>query len=162
MEKEVGALLELDCFYKDLDDTWQRTTLHMVFDVKQSVDRKAWLVAAGGGHLVDILDIQVYLSTVKSISVQVLHVISPHKAGLEQLVVCGDIGIAFQMRIWMRKYTTLGRPGLNLGNTKGGAVLSFKKGSTVYVPAVKGSMPISQIIYKLLVSCRLVSIMTFG
>ena len=56
-------------------------------------------MAAGGGHLVDILDIQVYLSTVKSISVQVLHVISPHKAGLEQLVVCGDIGIAFQMRI---------------------------------------------------------------
>ena len=42
MEKEVGALLELDCFYKDIDDTWQRTTLHMVFDhVKQSVDRKA-------------------------------------------------------------------------------------------------------------------------
>ena len=51
-------------------------------------------MAAGGGHLVDILD----MSTVKSISVQVLHVIS-HKAGLEQLVVCGYIGIAFQMRI---------------------------------------------------------------
>lgn len=97
MDKEVEALLELDCFefkpaahHEKLDDTWQRTTLHMVFDVKQSLARKARLVA--GGHLIDMLDIQVYSSTVKSISVQLLHVIS-HKAGLEQL--CGDIGNAF-------------------------------------------------------------------
>ena len=39
-----------------------------------------------------MLDIQFYLSTVKSISVQLLHVIS-HKANLEQL--CGDIGNVF-------------------------------------------------------------------
>ena len=51
---------------------------------------KCRLVA--GGHLVDILDIQVYSSTVKSISVQLLNVIS-HKANLEQL--CGNIGNAF-------------------------------------------------------------------
>jgi len=97
MDKEVKALMDLDCFEvkpaghsSTLDNTWQKTTLHMVFDVKQSLDRKCRLVA--GGHLVDMMDIQVYSSTVKSISVQLLHVIS-HKAGLEQL--CGDIGNAF-------------------------------------------------------------------
>ena len=62
----------------------------MVFDVKHDLTRKCRLVA--GGHLVDMLDIQVYSSVVKSISVHLLHVIS-HKANLEQL--CGDIGNAF-------------------------------------------------------------------
>ena len=62
----------------------------MVFDVKQDLTRKGRLVA--GGHLLDLFDIQVYSSTVKSISVQLLHVIS-HKAGLRQL--CGNIGNAF-------------------------------------------------------------------
>jgi len=98
-EKEVKALMDLDCFEvkpaghsSTLDhDTWQKTTLHMVFDVKQSLDRKCHLVA--GGHLVDMMDIQVYSLTVKSIgSIQLLHVIS-HKAGLEHL--CGDIGNGF-------------------------------------------------------------------
>ena len=77
---EIKALLDLDCFYffsaghqTTLGDGWQRTTLHMVFDAKQSLQRKCRLVA--GGHLVDMMDIQVYLSTVKSISVQILHVI---------------------------------------------------------------------------------------
>ena len=48
MEKELGALLELDCFefksagyHQELDDTWQRTALHMVFEVKHSLERKA-------------------------------------------------------------------------------------------------------------------------
>ena len=95
--KECKALLDLDCFefhlaghHKTLGSEWQRTSLHMVFDVKQDLTRKCRLMA--GGHLVDMLDIQVYSSTVKSISVQLLHVIS-HKANLEQL--CGDIGNAF-------------------------------------------------------------------
>ena len=96
-EKEVKALLDLDCFefhpagyHQSLDKTWQRTTLHMVFDVKQDLRRKCRLVA--GGHLVDMMDIQVYSSTVISISIQLLHVIS-HKENLQQL--CGDIGNAF-------------------------------------------------------------------
>ena len=76
--------------HKTLGSGWQKTTLHMVFDVKQFRQRKSRLVA--GGHLVDMMDIQVYSSTVKSISVQLLHVIS-YKAGLKQL--CGDIGNAF-------------------------------------------------------------------
>ena len=40
----------------------------------------------------DVTDVQVYFFTVKSISVQLLHVNS-HKAGLKEL--CGDIGNAF-------------------------------------------------------------------
>ena len=62
----------------------------MVFDMKQSLQRKCRLVARG--HLVDMMDIQVYSSTVKLISVQLLHVIS-HKSNLEQPY--GDIGNMF-------------------------------------------------------------------
>ena len=62
----------------------------MVFYVNQYMQRKCRLVA--GGHLVDMLDIQVYSSIVRSISVQLIHVIS-HKSNLKQL--CGDIGNAF-------------------------------------------------------------------
>ena len=97
IEMEIRALLDLDCFkffsaghHTTLGDGCQRTTLHMVFDVKQYLQRKCCLVS--GGHLLDIMDIQVYSSTVKSISVQLLHVIS-HTANLKQL--CGDIGNAF-------------------------------------------------------------------
>ena len=95
MKLEIDALLDLNCFtfkpegYHPGDD-WQSTTLHIVFDVKHDLRRKARLVA--GGHLIDIADTPVYSSTVKSISVQLLHVIS-HKANLKQL--CGDIGNAF-------------------------------------------------------------------
>ena len=95
MDKELNALLDMDCFefhpaghHKTLGSEWQRTTLHMVFDVKQSLQRKARLVASG--HLVEMMDVQVYSSTAKSISMQLLHVIS-HNAGLKQL--CGDIGV---------------------------------------------------------------------
>ena len=95
MKLEMGTLIDLECFeFKekgyDPGEGWQKTTLHIVFDVKQDFRRKARLVA--GGHLVDILDHQVYASTVKSISVQLLHMIA-HKADLKQL--CGDITNAF-------------------------------------------------------------------
>ena len=95
MKLEIDALLDLNCFtfkpegYHPGDD-WQSTTLHIVFDIKHDLRREARLVA--GGHLIDIADTPVYSSTVKSISVQLLHVIS-HKANLKQL--CGDIGNAF-------------------------------------------------------------------
>ena len=45
--KEVKALLDLDCFefhqagyHENLGSEWQRTSLHMVFDVKQDLTRK--------------------------------------------------------------------------------------------------------------------------
>ena len=62
----------------------------MIFDVKQDMRRKARLVA--GGHLIDALDHNIYSSTVKGISVKLLHVIA-HKAGLRQ--VCRDIANAY-------------------------------------------------------------------
>ena len=95
MKKEVDDLASLDCWdYKEEGfvpgEGWQKTTLHMVFDVKHDLRRKSRLVA--GGHLVDLIDTPYYSSTVKSISVQLLHVIA-HKLDLKQL--CGDIGNAF-------------------------------------------------------------------
>eukprot|EP00957_Ditylum_brightwellii_P092745 7061908-Ditylum_brightwellii.AAC.1 len=66
----------MECF--DFQDAWnkpagnyQHTTLHMVFNCKQDLRRKARLVA--GGHLIDLLDNEVYSSTVKGISVKLLH-----------------------------------------------------------------------------------------
>ena len=83
LEKEIKSLLDLDCFeckpfghHEKLDDSWQKTTLHCIFDVKQDLTRKCRLVA--GGHLEDVTDIQVYSSTVKN-------VIS-HKAGLKTIL----------------------------------------------------------------------------
>ena len=95
IQLEMGTLIDLDCFeFKEIDydpgEGWQRTTLHIVFDKNQDFRRKARLVV--GGHLVDILDHQVYAFTIKSISVQLLHMIA-HKADLKQL--CGDITNAF-------------------------------------------------------------------
>ena len=96
-EKEVKALLDLVClefkpaeYDSTLDESWQKMTLHMVFDVNKSLARKCCLVDSG--HLIDMMETKVYSSTVKSISVQLLHVIS-HKAVLEQF--CGDIGNDF-------------------------------------------------------------------
>ena len=96
IKKEINALVDdLKCFeFKPAGETpgpgYQRTTLVMIFDVKHDLRHKARLVA--GGHLVDVLDNSVYSSTVKTISVHLLHVIA-HKHKLEQL--CGDVGNAF-------------------------------------------------------------------
>eukprot|EP00957_Ditylum_brightwellii_P089131 6787436-Ditylum_brightwellii.AAC.2 len=45
------------------EGNYQCTTLHMVFDCKQGLRRKARLVA--GGHLNDLLENKVYSSTIK-------------------------------------------------------------------------------------------------
>ena len=95
MKKEIDDLESLDCWEMkeagfNPGKGWQPTTLHMVFDVKHDLRRKSRLVA--GGHLVNLIDTPYYSSTVKSISVQLLHVIA-HKLNLKQL--CGDIGNAF-------------------------------------------------------------------
>ena len=126
-EKEVKALLDMDCFefhpaghHHNLGDGWQKSTLHMVFDVKQSLQRKCRLVA--GGHLVDMLDIQVYSSTVKSISVQLLHVIS-HKANLEQL--CGDIGNAFP-NAYTKEKVYIPKAGIEFGDHSGKCIIIKK------------------------------------
>jgi hypothetical protein len=63
----------------------------MIFSVKHDLRRKSRLVA--GSHLIDALLLDIYSSTVKSISVKFLHVIS-HKQQLRQL--CGDIDNAYE------------------------------------------------------------------
>lgn len=95
IKKEVQALVDLDCFeFREKgyipDDSYQKTRLHLVFEVKQDLRRKARLVA--GGHLVDALDNQTYSSVVKGISVRLLQVIA-HKNGMKQLM--GDVGNAY-------------------------------------------------------------------
>jgi hypothetical protein len=95
IKAEMKDLFDLEAFdiktvgYKCADD-YQKTTLTIIFDAKQDLRRKARLVA--GGHLVDPLDHNVYSSTVKGISMKLLHVIA-HKAKLDQL--CGDLSLAF-------------------------------------------------------------------
>ena len=92
---EIDSLIGLECFefhpngHRPGTD-FQWTSLTVIFDVKQDLRRKARLVA--GGHLVDSLDNNVYSSTVKGISVRVLHVIA-HRMKLKLL--CGDVGNAY-------------------------------------------------------------------
>jgi Reverse transcriptase (RNA-dependent DNA polymerase) len=92
---EITSLVEMECFefrprdYKPGDD-YQYTTLTIIFDVKQDLRRKARLVA--GGHLVDAMDNSIYSSTVKGISVRMIHVIA-HAQQLKLL--CGDVGNAY-------------------------------------------------------------------
>jgi hypothetical protein len=59
---------------RDSGSDHQRTTLTMILDIKQELQRKVRLVA--GGQLIDSLDNNVYLSTVKGISVRALHVVA--------------------------------------------------------------------------------------
>ena len=88
---EIDTLVNLECFefhsksYHPGNE-YQWTMLTMIFDVKQDLRRKARLVA--GGHLVDSLDNEVYSSTVKGISVRLLHVLA-HKQKLD--LICGDV-----------------------------------------------------------------------
>ena len=68
MNLEIKALNDMECFeYRDerdkIDDGYQFTRLHMVFEAKQDHPQKARLVA--GGHLIELLKSEVYSSAVK-------------------------------------------------------------------------------------------------
>jgi hypothetical protein len=92
----------------------------MIFNVKQDLCHKARLVA--GGHLVDSLDHDVYSSTVKGVSVKLLHVIA-HKAGLTQL--CGDVGNAFVNAFTNKKvYAVAGK---EFGEALEGCIIVVRK-----------------------------------
>ena len=77
----------------------------IIFDVKHYLRRKARLVA--GGHLVDVLDNNVYASTVKGISIRILNVIS-HSMNLKQLG--GDVSNAFVNACTNEKVWTIAGP----------------------------------------------------
>jgi Reverse transcriptase (RNA-dependent DNA polymerase) len=92
---EVGNLIDVECFeFKDpdykVDGQYQKKTLHVIFDVKHDLRRKARLVA--GGHLVEARNIDIYSTTVKPISVKLLNVITD-KSKLKRL--CGDVHAAY-------------------------------------------------------------------
>jgi len=67
INKKMAALYEMDCFtyheegYRpDRNEGYQWTRVHMIFDVKTDLRRKACLVA--GGHLLELFDTEVYSS----------------------------------------------------------------------------------------------------
>ena len=91
----------------------------MVFDVKQDGRRKSRLIA--GGHLIDVVDHNLYSSTVKGLSVRLLHVIA-HKQKLEQLQ--GDIGNAYVNAYTKEKVYT--KAGQTFGVRKGGILIIRK------------------------------------
>jgi hypothetical protein len=99
--------------------TFQSTTLTIVFDVKQDLRRKARLVARG--HLVNPMDHSVYSSTVKGISVNLLHVIA-HKAKLEQL--CGDVSLTFVNTYTLEKVYAITGP--EFGEQEGKPIVILK------------------------------------
>ncbi len=122
---EIKALTDLECFdFKDPDHKcgpeYQKTTLTMIFSVKNDLRHKARLVA--GGHLVDALDHDVYSSTVKGVSVKLLHVIA-HKTGMTQL--CGDVGNAYVNAFTNEKvYAVAGK---EFGEALEGSIVIIKK-----------------------------------
>ena len=143
---EIDSLLEINCFeFKDAsyspEPEYQRTTLDLVFDVKQDLRRKAGLVA--GCHLVDVVDTPTYSSTVKSKSVQLLHVIA-HKTKMKQL--CGDIGSAYVNATIDEK--VFARAGPEFGEREGCIVIIIKL-SMVFGHPVNGGIPILLILYDL-------------
>ena len=99
---------------------WQKTTVHIVFDVKHDLRRKARAVA--GGHLVDAAGIDVYSSTVKGISVKIVQVIS-HKMGLKLL--CGDVGNAY-VNAYMKEKVYVPVAGPEFGDKAGCCVIIWK------------------------------------
>jgi len=81
------VLCEMDCFsyheksYKpNRNEGYQWTRVQMIFDVKTDLRWEARLV--DGGHLLELLDTEVYSSTVKGISVKLLNVIARTDKGL--------------------------------------------------------------------------------
>jgi len=84
----------MNCFsyhemgYKsDRNEGYQWTHVHMIFDVKTDLRRKARLVA--GGHLLELFDTEVYSSTVKGISAKLL-----------QATTCDCASEQFQSALW--------------------------------------------------------------
>ena len=88
--------------------------------MKQDFRRKARLVA--GGHLIQILDHEVYASTIKSMSVQLLHIIA-HEADLKQS--CGDITNDFVTAFINKKVYCV--TGLEFGEEYKGKTIIIKR-----------------------------------
>ena len=95
--KEMDALERLGVFqYHDArtkfhwQDGWQYAPMHMIFDIKHDLRRKARFVV--GGHVIDSSEHTTYSSTIKDISVRLMMLVAA-KYGLG--MISGDIGNAF-------------------------------------------------------------------
>ena len=80
---------------------------------------KARLVA--GGHLINALDCDICSSTIKGLSIRLLHVIT-HKAGLQQ--ICGYVGNAYVNAYTNKK--VFARAGPKFGQLEGSIVIIAK------------------------------------
>jgi hypothetical protein len=125
IEAEMSQLVRLKCFDFEAPDfepapDYQKTRLRLIFGVKQDLRRKSRLVA--GGHLIDVLDHDVYSSTVKGISVKILHVIA-HQQKLKQL--CGDVTNAFVNAYTNEKVYAVA--GLEFGEEAVGKIVIIRK-----------------------------------
>eukprot|EP00957_Ditylum_brightwellii_P146402 11147223-Ditylum_brightwellii.AAC.1 len=92
----------------------------MVFDVKQDLRSKARLVA--GGHLVELLDNKAHSSTVKEISVKILHVKAHHN---KMDAFCGDIDNAFANAYTTERMYAIA--GLEFGEKLRGKIIVIRK-----------------------------------
>ncbi len=125
IEKEINALLLLDCFeFQDPKDwqppgDYQYAPLRIVFDVKSDLCRKARLVV--GGHVVDADHVPTYASVVHGLSTQLMHVIA-NKNKLDMLV--GDVGNAFVNAYTNEKVYS--RAGPEFGDREGSIVIIKK------------------------------------
>jgi hypothetical protein len=153
---EIKALTDLDCFdFKDPDHKCgpehQRTTLTVMFGVKQDLRHKARPVA--GGHLVDSLDHDICSSTVKGASAKLLHVIA-HKTGMTQL--CGNVGNAYVDAFTNKKVHAVA------GKEFGEASSLSRKHCVVCVPPLNVGARILHILFAELDSLRLSATTMFG
>ena len=110
IKKEIGTLLELDCFtfhgpdYKPGPE-YQFAPLRMIFEVKQDGRKKARLTI--GGHVVDAAGISTRSTVVKTISVRLIDLIC-HRDGLT--LKHGDVGNAFITAPCMEKIYSRATP----------------------------------------------------
>jgi hypothetical protein len=128
IEKEMSQLVRLKCFdFKPTNhnpgDNYQKTELRLIFGVKQDLRQKARLVA--GGHLVKVLDKDSYSSTVKGVSVKILHVIAHQQ---EQNQLCGNGPSIYQQKsvhgCWHQIQTGIG--GQNRDNLESSLWINFE------------------------------------
>lgn len=109
IKKEIGALLELECFdvqeegYRPPED-YQYVRMHLVYDVKVDLRKKARLVC--DGSRVDPRGLTTRATVVKGISVRLLDLIANH---WNKKILTGDIGNAFvQSKTEEKVFTKLG------------------------------------------------------
>eukprot|EP00957_Ditylum_brightwellii_P114233 8709096-Ditylum_brightwellii.AAC.1 len=121
--KEMDALERLGVFqYHDArmkfhwNDGWQYAPMHMIFDIKHDLWRKARFVV--GGHGIDYFDHTTYSSIIKDISVRLMMLVATkYWLGM----ISGNIGNAFCTATCAEKIWSVA--GEQFGEKKGAIVV---------------------------------------